>query len=1056
MAVSKVILNGTTLIDVTQDTVTENNLLTGNQATGADGEKVLGAYTPVVPVIESLTVTPSTSQQVFDGVAQGVTGYLPVTVNAMPAGTAGTPTASKGTVSNHTVAVTPSVTNTTGYITGGTKQGTAVSVTASELVSGNKSITENGSGIDVTNYASVDVNIVPTTQTKSVTPTESVQTVTPDTGYDGLSSVQVGAIDSEYIGSDIDRRDETDLTTSGATVIVPAGYYAETESKSIPSGSATTPDTSITANPTISVGSTGLITATSSVTKSVTPTVVAGYVSSGTAGDITVSGSSTSQLSTQSATTITPTESEQVAVAALKYTTGIVKVGAISSTYVGSGVERRDDTDLTASGAVVTVPSGYYEETETKSVATTTHPDPSVDINSTTGLVTAQHTQASGYVTSGTTSTTLQLSTQAAVTATPSESEQTIVTAGKYTLGAVKVGAIDSEYVGSDIPRRDETDLTVSGATVTVPSGYYAENESKSVASGSAATPATAITADPTISVNSSGLITATASETESVTPSVTAGYVSSGTAGNITVSGSATQQLSTQAAATITPTESEQTAVAAGKYTTGIVKVGAISSTYVGSGIERRDDTDLTVSGATVSVPAGYYAESETKSVAIGTAGTPAATKSTVSGNAITITPSVTNTTGYISGGTISGTGVTVQASELVSGTKSITENGTGIDVTNYASVDVNIEPDLQSKTVTPGMSSQTVTPDTGFDGLSQVVVNGDQNLIPANIASGVEIFGVTGTHSGSSAVITETPLPGGGSVLEVQAIDLSQDTVTPETLLSGFTAHDKTGTQIVGTATGGTVSWFGGKNPTLLYTADYSIAFKDMDGWSSISPTTSNQLLKYPATSYTASPSNTVVFDKYGNGVHVQDNRFWLRDHSYIIVSEAFVDIRYTSDEATLGVGHTVGSASSCIRYISAAPYVKDNAFVYPSASYAPNYANQSFYVSAYYGRDADGTLNGQGAYGVYTTGSASSNVSIGTYTTEGYYALQFIFSTPYMYYRYSDTYFPLSAFSLIDTENSTMKVKHRLYQVDPECPPYYSGIRATNMIVNKAFDN
>lgn len=30
--------------------------------------------------------------------------------------------------------------------------------------------------------------------------------------------------------------------------------------------------------------------------------------------------------------------------------------------------------------------------------------------------------------------------------------------------------------------------------------------------------------------------------------------------------------------------------------------------------------------------------------------------------------------------------------ASDLVSGTKSITENGTGIDVTNYASVDVNV----------------------------------------------------------------------------------------------------------------------------------------------------------------------------------------------------------------------------------------------------------------------------------------------------------------------------------------------------------------------------
>ena len=40
MAISKVTLNGETLMDVTQDTVAINNLLTGETATGADGEPV--------------------------------------------------------------------------------------------------------------------------------------------------------------------------------------------------------------------------------------------------------------------------------------------------------------------------------------------------------------------------------------------------------------------------------------------------------------------------------------------------------------------------------------------------------------------------------------------------------------------------------------------------------------------------------------------------------------------------------------------------------------------------------------------------------------------------------------------------------------------------------------------------------------------------------------------------------------------------------------------------------------------------------------------------------
>lgn len=75
---------------------------------------------------------------------------------SVPAGMAGTPTATKGTVSNHSVTITPSVTNTTGYITGSTKTGTAVSVSASELVSGTYTVDSSGTK-DVTNYASASV-----------------------------------------------------------------------------------------------------------------------------------------------------------------------------------------------------------------------------------------------------------------------------------------------------------------------------------------------------------------------------------------------------------------------------------------------------------------------------------------------------------------------------------------------------------------------------------------------------------------------------------------------------------------------------------------------------------------------------------------------------------------------------------------------------------------------------------------------------------------------------------------------------------------------------------
>ena len=271
------------------------------------------------------------------------------------------------------------------------------------------------------------------------------------------------------------------------------------------------------------------------------------------------------------------------------------------------------------------------------------------------------------------------------------DTTQKTVTAGTMLSGTTALKN-DGTGITGNIASKSSSDLTASGATVTAPAGYYPNSASKAVASGSASTPATSITANPTISVNASGLITASVSGSKSVTPTVSAGYVSVGTAGTVSVSGSNTQQLSTQAGTTITPTESEQTAVASGKYTTGAVKVGAISSTYVGSGITQRDSTNLTASGATVTAPAGYYAEAASKSVASGSAGTPTATKGTVSNHSISVTPSVTNATGYITGSTINGTAVTVDVTELESGTKSITANGTGISVSGYSAVDVDV----------------------------------------------------------------------------------------------------------------------------------------------------------------------------------------------------------------------------------------------------------------------------------------------------------------------------------------------------------------------------
>ena len=55
-----------------------------------------------------------------------------------------------------------------------------------------------------------------------------------------------------------------------------------------------------------------------------------------------------------------------------------------------------------------------------------------------------------------------------------------------------------------------------------------------------------------------------------------------------------------------------------------------------------------------------------------------------------------------------------------------------------------------LQEKTVTPETLPTVIGPDAGYDGLSQVTVNPDAQLIPTNIRSGKTIFGVTGAFVG------------------------------------------------------------------------------------------------------------------------------------------------------------------------------------------------------------------------------------------------------------------------------------------------------------------
>lgn len=257
--------------------------------------------------------------------------------------------------------------------------GTVRTITAI-TVSGTKQITQNGTGIDVAEFAAVDVNVPSsggTYQAKTnITPTESSQTITPDQNYDALSSVQINAISSSYVGSGITRRSSTDLTVSGATVTVPSGYYQSQGSKAVASGSATAPASISGTSATVSTG-TNTLTLTKTV--SVTPSVTAGYVSSGTAGNSSVSLQAS--VTTKGATTYHPSTSDQT-IASGTYTTGVQTIKAVTLSNLtadniknGVTVTVGDSTDADCVASVTgTYSGGGSVSTDTKTVTASNYP----------------------------------------------------------------------------------------------------------------------------------------------------------------------------------------------------------------------------------------------------------------------------------------------------------------------------------------------------------------------------------------------------------------------------------------------------------------------------------------------------------------------------------------------------------------------------------------------------------------------------------------------------------------------------------------------------------
>ena len=204
-------------------------------------------------------------------------------------------------------------------------------------------------------------------------------------------------------------------------------------------------------------------------------TVPAGYHNG--SGKVSITTEEKTVTPSSSVQTITPSSGKVLSKVTVNASTGVDtsdataaagdilsgKTAYVKGSKVTGTIASKSSSDLTASGATVTVPAGHYASQATKSVSTATQATPSISVDS-AGKITASATQSAGYVSAGTKTGTKQLTTQAAKTVTPSATEQTAVASGVYTAGEVKVAG-DANLIADNI-KEGVSIFGISGALV--------------------------------------------------------------------------------------------------------------------------------------------------------------------------------------------------------------------------------------------------------------------------------------------------------------------------------------------------------------------------------------------------------------------------------------------------------------------------------------------------------------------------------------------------------------------------------------------------------------
>ena len=231
-----------------------------------------------------------------------------------------------------------------------------------------------------------------------------------------------------------------------------------------------------------------------------------------------------------------------------------------------------------------------------------------------------------------------------------------------------------------------------------------------------------------------------------------------------------------------------------------------------------------------------------------------------------------------------------------------------------------------------------------------------------------------------------------------------------------------------------GASLPWFGIGNAELVHTSNYEIALSDTN-WSSLTPSTSAQTLTLPATTY-SSAGTQVTFDEY-----TPDTAIMMTEKSMVIVIDAMTDVKYLTDESTMGIAHILRCYGSCVYVYGLNASVTSN--VISLQSPIGVYAHTTAYQ---YRTSGNAMQGGTGLYGFYNEVYTPAPV-----LSSGLRNVTKISYPVTAKMRNGTNIMTTTAWNNVDATNTKLKVRMKTYLVDYPAPKTGVSARVADMYNN-----